>query len=489
MTKTTFLIIAIAMVGISPILNANLTFATDDNLPGGTSISVTIDSPNDGDVIELTGPTVDVNVDGKASIGTGTPIKDTTVVYILDTSGSMNLSSGNNCDGLGGADSRITCAKIGISEANQAAALPNSSVEETGLGTFSSSGIVRDVNLLDAGTQILVAPDFDGNGNSTPDIEDVVNGLSAGGGTNYFAGIQAANSILVATANNNAIVIFISDGENFQGSPVNTFNTAGFPSNTVIKSFAVGNGVSCSNNSPRGDLDDVAALGDAGSVCTEITDMSELANAITQSIGSELTDVELDVNSSGYTAADNIVPTLPQNGPASVVYAHLATGLGAGSHEICARASGNDAGGNGNVVECVTILVNTPPDCSAVAASESILWPPNHKLVKVTLSGAVDPDGGDITLEVIGVLQDEPTNGLGDGDDSPDAFIDEDSVELRAERSGNGDVKDADGRIYQVSFMATDEVGATCSGSVEIGVPHDKKGTPINSGLDYDSTS
>ncbi len=179
---------------------------------------------------------------------------------------------------------------------------------------------------------------------------------------------------------------------------------------------------------------------------------------------------------------------LPRPGPEMVNYAHLATSLGAGTHEICATAVGEDAGGVGSVEECVEILVNSAPDCSAVAASADTLWPPNHKLVEVSLSGATDPDGDDVTLTVTSVLQDEPTNGLGDGDQSPDAVINADSVELRAERSGNGDIKDADGRVYQIAFTVQDTNGGQCSGSVQVGVPHDKQDTPINSGLDYDST-
>jgi hypothetical protein len=124
--------------------------------------------------------------------------------------------------------------------------------------------------------------------------------------------------------------------------------------------------------------------------------------------------------------------------------------------------------------------VNRPPDCSTVVASTTTLWPPNHKLRLVTLSGGTDPDSDPVTLTVTGVTQDEPLNGSGDGDTSPDAQARalSNTVLLRAERSGSGD-----GRVYRISFTASDGQGGSCSGTVIVGVPHDMGAgsTPIDS--------
>lgn len=73
------------------------------------------------------------------------------------------------------------------------------------------------------------------------------------------------------------------------------------------------------------------------------------------------------------------------------------------------------------------------------------------------ITGITDPDGDAITVEITSVTQDEPINGLGDGDTCPDAVIDEGRVELRAERSGTGD-----GRVYQIEFIASDGKGSEC---------------------------
>ncbi len=115
------------------------------------------------------------------------------------------------------------------------------------------------------------------------------------------------------------------------------------------------------------------------------------------------------------------------------------------------------------------------------------LWPVNGKFVAVTVSGATDPDGDKVAITVAGVTQDEPTNGLGDGDTAPDARIGTGitaaTVELRAERSGTGD-----GRVYRVAFTATDPSGATCTGTVIVDVPHNQKDKAVDSGGSFDST-
>jgi hypothetical protein len=65
---------------------------------------------------------------------------------------------------------------------------------------------------------------------------------------------------------------------------------------------------------------------------------------------------------------------------------------------------------------------NQPPVCTLAQASPALLWPPNHKLAAVSIVGVADPDGDPVSLTITGITQDEPTNGLGDGDTCPDAF-------------------------------------------------------------------
>jgi hypothetical protein len=154
-----------------------------------------------------------------------------------------------------------------------------------------------------------------------------------------------------------------------------------------------------------------------------------------------------------------------------------------------------------SVVDQVIISVrniNDPPSCHlarAVCSDSKIkgnndcsIWPPNHKMAPVSIAGVMDADSiyNMVTLQITGVSQDEPTEGTGDGDASPDAVVQADSpadsVLIRAERSGQ-----EDGRVYTVYFTADDGF-ESCTGSVTVGVPHDRKDTPVDSGQSFDST-
>ena len=114
--------------------------------------------------------------------------------------------------------------------------------------------------------------------------------------------------------------------------------------------------------------------------------------------------------------------------------------------------------------------INDPPNCGLAKANPAILWPPNHSLVPIKIVNLTDPNNDQVSITVTGVTQDEPLNGLGDGDTSPDAVINGGNVLLRAERAGMGN-----GRVYRISFRADDSFGEGCTGSVTLCVPHDKR--------------
>jgi hypothetical protein len=100
-----------------------------------------------------------------------------------------------------------------------------------------------------------------------------------------------------------------------------------------------------------------------------------------------------------------------------------------------------------------------------------VLWPPNHKLVNVTVNYNVTDNcplpPNSCTLSV---TSNEPINGTGDGNTSPDWIVlDDHHVLLRAERAGNGN-----GRIYTVGITCVDSGGNSSSKSVPVSVPHDQ---------------
>jgi len=148
----------------------------------------------------------------------------------------------------------------------------------------------------------------------------------------------------------------------------------------------------------------------------------------------------------------------------------------AGSHTVNMRVADDDGG-----VTLGSTVVTVKPDCSHATVSPSLLWPPNHKFVPVQISGV----GGTAAITVTSIFQDEPVQSPGSGNTSPDATgVGTSTPSVRSERDGGGD-----GRVYHISFTATVD-GASCIGSVTVGVPHDQgqNGGPIDEGALYDST-
>ena len=100
-------------------------------------------------------------------------------------------------------------------------------------------------------------------------------------------------------------------------------------------------------------------------------------------------------------------------------------------------------------------------DCSV---SPDTLWPPNHQLVEVTTTVTATPVGVSVTL-------------VGDGDTVDDIVIGTldtatgGTGSLRAERAAEGP-----GRVYTVTYSATDASGNQADCSLEVGVPHDQRG-------------
>lgn len=131
---------------------------------------------------------------------------------------------------------------------------------------------------------------------------------------------------------------------------------------------------------------------------------------------------------------------------------------------------------------------NTPPDVSDAVPSVETIWSPNNKFVDVNILGVTDADGDTVTIEIDGIISDEPTGtipGAGGGNNAPDAIIyDDGSFQLRAERSGTGD-----GRVYVINFTAFDGQGGETTGSVTVTVPHDVNSIAVDSrGTSYDAT-
>jgi uncharacterized repeat protein (TIGR01451 family) len=121
--------------------------------------------------------------------------------------------------------------------------------------------------------------------------------------------------------------------------------------------------------------------------------------------------------------------------------------------------------------ETVFVTVRNPaPSITNATVNPSVLWPPNHQLVSVTVNYDVADNCGPVQTN-LHVTSNEPVNGTGDGDTVPDwQIINAHVVRLRVERAGKGS-----GRVYTITITATDIAGRSASRDVTVMVPKSQK--------------
>ena len=126
-------------------------------------------------------------------------------------------------------------------------------------------------------------------------------------------------------------------------------------------------------------------------------------------------------------------------------------------------------GASNSCAATVTVIDTTPPTISDVAVTPNVLWPPNGKMVEVSVDYTATDDCSGVT-NVLAVTSNETSNGAGNGT-SPDWVI-EDShhVQLRAERSSAGT-----GRVYTITAISTDNAGNSSTRTVAVTVPKNQK--------------
>ena len=123
----------------------------------------------------------------------------------------------------------------------------------------------------------------------------------------------------------------------------------------------------------------------------------------------------------------------------------------------------------------VTVVDTTPP-VIAVGVTPTVLWPPNHQMREVTATVTVTDVCTPAPMFVLtSITSSEPDDDTGDGNTAPDIqeadFGTPDTVfKLRAERRGNGP-----GRIYTITYTATDGSGNTAVGVATVRVPRDMR--------------
>jgi hypothetical protein len=177
------------------------------------------------------------------------------------------------------------------------------------------------------------------------------------------------------------------------------------------------------------------------------------------------------------TSAAGAVATFLANATDAVGVSSLTYSAASGSTfpigTTTVTVAAKDAAGNiTNGSFTITVRDTTAPSIASLKTSTATLWPPNHKMVPITLSAVTSDAVGVVSVKIISVTSSEPDNGLGDGDTTGDSEITGAlTVNLRAERSGSGN-----GRLYAITVEAKDAAGNATTATVTVSVSKSQGG-------------
>jgi len=139
-----------------------------------------------------------------------------------------------------------------------------------------------------------------------------------------------------------------------------------------------------------------------------------------------------------------------------------------------------DKAGNVEQTKSQQLKLDRTAPTLTVALPDKLLWPPNHKYVPINLTvNGSDDLSGIASIVLTSITSNESDEGLGDGNHTSDVIDAEigtldTTISVRAERSGLNK-----GRVYTVTYTATDFAGNVTTATATITVPHDmseKKG-------------
>ncbi|ROP35002.1 vWA domain-containing protein [Saccharothrix texasensis] len=344
--------------------------AVDGTLPGGIGIAVDVETPLPDTVI----PKGTTTVVGTASIGTKAATPTTSLVYVLDSSGSLTQRGWD-------------AEKQAVGEFHrQVAQQPYLGVGATGLVAFSTAAQA-------AWTGPAAGPRF----------HDVLAALPwQDGSTNFTAGLRVGTEVANATTEPRSIMIFLSDGrdnhtlENFEGA------LAAVPERVDIHTVAFGPDATCSSG-PRS----LKRMADAtGGACVQAPDIRDLPTALGTLFPSELQRLTLTVDGGPELPITDITPALPQPGPRQVRYTVETPPLDVGNHPLCVTAHGTDYAGAGKVTDCTNVIILEPAPSTTPTTSPTSTTPtspggppptaalPGNRQVSVIPRGGVDTGGG-----------------------------------------------------------------------------------------------
>lgn len=156
------------------------------------------------------------------------------------------------------------------------------------------------------------------------------------------------------------------------------------------------------------------------------------------------------------------------NGPTIVVAGSSATISLSGQGSTLVNVRAIDNAGNVSAQATRTVNIELAPPVVTCAASPNVLWPPNGKMVPVTVAVSVsDTVSGPNGFKLLSATSNEPPAG-----NSIQGFVvgtASTSGSLQARRNGSGN-----GRVYTLTYRGANKAGLTATCQATVTVPHDQ---------------
>jgi hypothetical protein len=169
--------------------------------------------------------------------------------------------------------------------------------------------------------------------------------------------------------------------------------------------------------------------------------------------GSDVANTEYRVNGGGWSTYNGAF-TLSTDGVYTIDY------------------RSTDNAGNSEQFNTKTIKLDKTAPTLNISLDKTTIWSPNHKMVPITATiNASDATSGIDLVMLTSISSNETLQ----SDDIQNANYNTpttgttDSFELRADRLGNGN-----GRVYTITYTATDKAGNVTTKSITVSVPHDQ---------------